>query len=135
MTYIKKRITIISITKPRNNDVNEDIQWMGDSLGLFHLRDKEKSCFRIFVEFIKAAKEDKLLSSDEIAERIGLTRGTAVHHLNKMMESGLVIQQKNRYILRDPNLEILLEDIKRDFEMAYEELKKTAKEIDKALGI
>lgn len=135
MSYIRKRITIISIAKPKQIDVNEELQWMGDSLGLFHLRDKDKSCFRIFVEVIKAAKEDKPLSSDEIAEKTGITRGTAVHHLNKMMESGLILQQKNRYFLRDPNLEILLEDLKRDFETVYEELKKTAKEIDRMLGM
>lgn len=135
MSHFIKKITVISIAKPRNSDINEELQWLGNSLGLFHLRDKDKSCFRIFVEFVKSAKENNLLSSDDVAERTGLSRGTVIHHVNKMMESGLILQQKNRYFLRDANLEILLDDIKKDFERAYDELKRTAKEIDKLLGI
>ena len=69
-----KEINIKNIEKKENNDFNKDIQWLSDSLGLFNLRDKEKSCFRIFLELIKAKKEDKLISSDEIAFNSHLSR-------------------------------------------------------------
>jgi len=135
MSYIRKRITIISISRPREPGLNEELQWFGNSLGLFHLRDKDKSCFRLFIEFLKASRQGQSLSSDELADRTGLSRGTVVHHLNRMMESGLILHSQKKYLLRDPNLENLVQDIKRDFELAFDDLKKAARELDQFLEI
>lgn len=133
--FIQKRITIIKVSKPVEPTFNDVLQWFGDSLGLFHLRDKDKSCFRIFIELLKVAKEGIGLSSDEIAERTSLTRGTVVHHLNKLMESGLIMQQRNKYYLRDPSLESLLDHLKKDFEQTFEDLRNSAQQIDKVLRL
>src|SRR3990167_6035950 len=99
------RITIIKIKKPSQKEVNRDLQWFSESFGLFGERDKEKSCFRVFLELVKATRRKKSLTSDEIALRANLSRATVVHHLHKLIESGLVISQNNRYILRVDNLE------------------------------
>ena len=48
------KITIIRIRKPAQSNINKELQWLGSSLGLFGLRDKDKSCFRIFIELIKS---------------------------------------------------------------------------------
>lgn len=104
-------------------------------MGLFNLRDKDKSCFRIFVELIKAAKEKKPLTSDELAARAHLSRGTVVHHLNKMMHAGLVINHKNRYLLRVESLETLVEEIQKDIKRTMGDLKEVAEQIDKALEL
>ncbi|MBI4919342.1 winged helix-turn-helix transcriptional regulator, partial [archaeon] len=90
----------------------------------------DKSCFRIFLELLKSINTGLGLSSDEIAERTSLSRGTVVHHLNKLMESGLIIQQRNKYYLREPSLAALLEHLKRDFEQTFHDLNLAAKEID-----
>jgi len=130
---IRQRITILNIRKPRRTSLNEELQWFGNSLGLFHLRDKDSSCFRLFIELLKAAKQDKSLTSDELAEKIQLSRGTVVHHINKLIESGIILHEGNRYILRDAHLESLIDDLRRDFERAIEELRTSAKEIDQFL--
>ncbi|MBI2565213.1 helix-turn-helix transcriptional regulator [Candidatus Woesearchaeota archaeon] len=135
MGIIKKQITIIRLIKPKHISINEELQWLGNSLGLFHLRDKDKSCFRLFVEFVKAAKINQSLSSDELADRTNLSRGTVVHHLNKMLESGLILQEHKKYILRDYMLERLIEDVKKDLDQTFEDLKKTARELDVILRI
>ncbi len=74
------RITIIRIKKPERDHINEELQFLGESLGLFSERDKDKSCFRIFIIMVKALKIGQSLTSDEIAERSNLTRGTVIHH-------------------------------------------------------
>ena len=71
MRITHQRITIIRERRPVRN-LNEELQWLGNSLGLFNLRDKDKSCFRIFIELLKAAKVDKPLTSDEIAVNLDL---------------------------------------------------------------
>lgn len=134
MRITHQKITIISVRKPARN-LNNELQWFGTSLGLFNLRDKDKSCFRVFIELLKAAKHDKPLTSDEIAYKLGLSRGTVIHHINKLIESGIVIHQNNRYMLRVNNLEVLVDEIKKDAERAFDDLKRVAKEIDHFLGL
>ncbi len=134
MRITHQKITIISTRKPARN-LNNELQWFGTSLGLFNLRDKDKSCFRVFIELLKAAKHDKPLTSDEIAYKLGLSRGTVIHHINKLIESGIVIHQNNRYMLRVNNLEVLVDEIKKDAERAFDDLKRVAKEIDHFLGL
>ncbi|MBS3156276.1 ArsR family transcriptional regulator [Candidatus Woesearchaeota archaeon] len=130
-----KEINIRNIEKKENNDFNKDIQWLSDSLGLFNLRDKEKSCFRIFLELIKAKKEDKLISSDEIAFNSHLSRGTVIHHLNSLTEKGFVISYKQRYALNSKNVESLVSNLELEINSVIKEIKKTAKEIDKDLNL
>lgn len=135
MVFIRQRITIINIRKPREQNVNQELQWLGSSLGLFNLRDKDKSCFRVFIELLKSSKARQTLTSDDLALRLSLSRGTIIHHINRLMESGLVIHEGNRYILRVENLKSLIEEVEKDIKRACEDLKGVAKEIDERLGL
>ncbi len=128
-----KRITIVKIDKAGTQTVNQEIQWFSNSLGLFNLRDKEKSCFRIFVELLKASKIDKPLSSDEIAYKLNLTRGTVVHHLNRLMDAGIVVSKRNKYMLRTNNLVQLIDLLKKDANEFFTSMKNIAEEIDKQI--
>jgi predicted transcriptional regulator len=131
MRYSYQRITIIKSQRPEERDINADLQWLGASLGLFNLRDKDKSMFRIFLELLKNSKRKSPLSSDEVADRLKLSRGTVMHHMNKLLEAGIVVNERNRYILREDNLELLVGDIQKDMQRTCRELREIAKEIDK----
>lgn len=124
------RITIIRKKQP-HKEINAEIQWLGHSLGLFNERDKEKSCFRIFIELMKSDKGT--LSSDEVASRANLSRATVIHHLHKLIDSGLVSSSNKRYYLRHKELNKLVEDLKKEVEDAFKNMEKIAKEIDKEL--
>ncbi len=130
-----QRITIINIRKPPHKNINQELQWLGSSLGLFNLRDKDKSCFRIFIELVKTAKQNIPLTSDELAYRLSLSRGTVVHHLHKLLDSGIVIPAKNGYILRVDNLQELIDEVEKDMKRTVQDLKKMAQEIDEGLGL
>ena len=128
------RITIIRARRPAKREVNEELKWLGISLGLFGMRDKDSSCFRIFIELLKSSRQKEALTSDMVAYRLRLTRGTVIHHINKLMESGIVVSDKNRYMLRAQTLSYLIDDIESDFKHSIDELKKVAKEIDSNMG-
>ncbi len=130
---IKKRITIIQTSKPLKHDLNQELQWFARSLGLFGERDKDKSCFRLFLELLKSSKEHHALSSDDLALKTHLSRGTVVHHLNELIRKGVVITSGKKYILRADDLHRLIDDIKKDFERMFKELEKSAEMIDKIL--
>ncbi len=131
------RITIIrSESTPKSTDINELLQWFGGTLGLFNQRDKDKSCYRIFVSLLAAVKENKPgLSSDELALRTRLTRGTVIHHLNKLMEAGIVVNKRGKYSLAVDNLEELVEQIRLRLNRTLDGLKAISSIIDEKLGI
>lgn len=131
---IHHKITIVSLRKPART-LNDELQWVGTSLGLFNLRDKDKSCFRVFIELLKAAKLDRALTSDELSENLGLARGTVIHHINKLIDAGIVVHHGKRYMLRVNNLTSLVDEIKKDAERAFSDLKRVADDIDQMLGL
>jgi predicted transcriptional regulator len=130
-----QRVTIVSSRKPQERSINTELQWVGQSLGLFNLRDRDKSCFRVFIELLKSAKRKKALSSDELASRLNLTRGTVIHHINRLMESGIVIYGKKKYLLRVDNLKDLVDEIEKDILRACADLKEIADDIDRRLSL
>ncbi len=132
---IQQRITIIKIRQPAERNLNEELQWFGTSLGLFNLRDKDKSCFRVFIELLKSAKSNQTLSSDELAAKLDLSRRTIIHHINRLMESGLVLHEGNTYTLRVDTLRSLIEELEKDLKRALDDLKDVANEIDKTLRL
>ena len=131
---MEKSITFVKITKPVKNDLNDELRWLGASLGLFQLRDKNSSCFRVFIEVLKSTKEDKGLTSDEIAYRTDLARGTVVHHLNKLMSEGIIVYSGKKYLLRSKDLEDVMDQIEQDSLKMIEEMRKIAKDIDNLLN-
>ncbi|MFP4117747.1 MAG: ArsR/SmtB family transcription factor [Candidatus Woesearchaeota archaeon] len=134
MVRINHKITLINARKPPNFDINEELRWIGASLGLFNMRDKDQSCFRVFIEMIKNARSEDGISSDELAYRLELSRGTVVHHLNKLIQSGIVIVEKNKYHLRVDSLDALISEIEKDLERTIQDMKEVASEVDTYLG-
>jgi len=130
---IRKRITIIQLGKPARHNLNEELQWFAHSLGLFGERDKDRSCFRLFLELLKSVKENKALSSDELALKTHLSRGTVVHHLNELIKKGIVVTEGKRYALREENLVTLIDDLEKDFEKLFKDLRRSAEVIDRIL--
>lgn len=131
---MSKKITIIKVRRETHPDVNHQLQWLGNSLGLFNQRDKDSSCFRVFITLVKKSKQNQPLTSDQIAERLHLSRGTVVHHLAKLMDTGIVVRESKGYLLREVDLARVIKDIQTDMDNMFSELKQVAKDIDERLG-
>ena len=134
MILRRQKITIVQVRKPvTKQSVNENLLRFGNSLSLFNPRDKDKSCYRIFVALLKASKSTNPTSSDELAFRLNLSRGTVVHHLNKLMDSGIVVGASSGYILRVGNLKLLIDELEKDVVRTLNGLKSVAESIDEDL--
>ena len=79
-------ITVKKIKRSKQSDLNDDIQIISQSLGLFTKRDKEKSCFRVFVEILKSMG----VTAEEVTLNTNLTRATVIHHLNYLIKSDFI---------------------------------------------
>lgn len=134
MRHTYTKITIVRMSQTVPEQIDEELQWIGSSLGLFNLRDKDKSCYRLFITLLKYAKLQKPLSSDELAYISGLTRGTVVHHLNKMISSNIIKVTEGGYVLRAKNLLELIEQLKQDTVNMFDELKKVANNVDNKMN-
>ncbi len=128
------RVTMVKIRRSEGENINEELQWLGNSLGLFGLRDRDSSCFRVFITLVREARKNETLSSDDIANRLHLSRGTVVHHLSKLMDAGIVVHEKEGYLLRENRLQKVVEDLRNDLENMFADLQEVAKEIDEKLG-
>ena len=128
------RITIINATPPRNADINTELQWFGSTLGLFGERDKDSSCFRIFVAVFNASTANKSISSNEIAHNCELARGTVIHHLNKLQDAGLIVHKNTRYLLSGNSMEDSMKQIEHDVKNMLDMLELVARNIDRKMG-
>ena len=135
MRFVK--ITIIKAkNQPNHSNINELLQWLGGSLGLFNSRDKDKSCYRVFLVLLEDLKGRKRgLTSDELALATKLTRGTVVHHLNRLMDSGIVVSERGYYALRVDSLEQLVREVQDGVNKTFERVKEVARYIDARLEL
>lgn len=74
------------------------------------------------------------MSSDELANYTNLTRATVIHHINKLIESGLVVSKNEKYLLRD-DLDNLIGEIEADIISTLNEIKTTTKHIKDMLNM
>ena len=130
-----KELNLIKIKNPTGNDPNRHIVWLCETLGLIGKRDKERNCFKIFSEIVKANKEKRSIGSEEISKTLKISRSNTIHYLNKLIYSGLIIKIGNKYELREDNLTLLINEVEKDARLIFEDLKKVAIEVDKGLGI
>ena len=129
------RIIIRRIRSPAPGDINNDIDYICRSFGYFSQRDKQDTAGKIFRLLVKDASEKAIgLTSDEIAEKLDLTRGAIVYHLNNFITSGLVIREKNRYRLRSASMQRSIEEIKNDVDRMFNHMLRIASDIDQQLG-
>lgn len=129
------QIIIKKIRSPAPGNIENDIDYLCRSLGYFSQRDKQDTAGKIFRLLVREACEpEECLTSDEIADKVNLTRGAIVHHLNSFISSGIVVKEHNRYRLRSASLQKSLEEIRQDIDRIIEQMIKIAIEIDEKLG-
>jgi len=126
---------LLSVRKPSIAEYPTDLEWICRTFGFLELRDKQKTAYLIFKALVEANVHNDGLTSDELAEKLNLTRGTMIHHLNKMMKSGLVIFHGSKYKLRERSLKNTVEEVQRDLNRVFEDIFGIAEHVDHTLGL
>ena len=129
------QINLKKLDYPVPGDLNDDIDFICKSFGYFTQRDKQDTAGKIFRLLVKeVAEESKGLRSDEIADKLNLTRGTIIYHLNNFISSGLVIRESNAYRLRSQSLQKCIDEIQEDIYRMLSQMREIARDIDNKLG-
>jgi len=137
MTHPSKRryIRVISLRLlqyylPANN-TEEEIEWLCECLGLTDERDKLAK--EIFKELVKASKEDNGITTYQIKEKVHVTQGAVVYHINTFIRSGMVIKEGRYYYLRAPTLSDTLSEMEQYMLRRMELLRKIARELEDSM--
>ncbi|MFH1521755.1 MAG: winged helix-turn-helix transcriptional regulator, partial [archaeon] len=79
-------------------------------------------------------EEKGYLSSEQLAKRSNLSRATVIHHVSRLIDSGLVMKKEQGYFLRFNSLESLTKEIEKDVHSTFKKLREMSKRIDEELS-
>ncbi|MCK4883937.1 MAG: helix-turn-helix transcriptional regulator [Candidatus Diapherotrites archaeon] len=129
------KIVIRRIEKPFKHSPENEFEWICRSLGFFEEIDRDKVAAHIFKQVVAATEKGRPLTSTELAEKVGMSRGSVVNHLNNLQRSGLVVRSGRQYLSRSRSMVRTIEEIEEDIDRIFAKMKKTAKEIDEEFGL
>ncbi len=130
------RIVVKRIAKPVNvDDAWSEFEWLCQSLGFLEPIDKDKTAFSVLKEIISASEKGEALTSTAISNRIGMSRGAVINHLNNLLRSGLIVKHGKFYVSRSRTMQGTIQEIEEDIERIFSKMKKAAKQIDEELGL
>ena len=129
------KIVIRKVEQPFSGKSVDELDWICQTLGFFEPIDREKIASQIFKEIVSATDRGEALTSTAIAERVNMSRGSVINHLNNLMRSGLIVRSGRYYSARSRSMYRTIEEIEEDIERIFSKMKKTAMEIDRELGI
>ena len=128
------KIVIRKVERPFKPDFENQLAWICSSLGFFEPIDKDKNAAAVFKEIVLATENGEALTSTAIAERIGMSRGSVINHLNNLLHSGMIEKNGKFYSARCKSMQRTIEGIEEDVERIFSQLKKSAAEVDKQFG-
>ena len=123
------------VRKPPTVEIEQDLEWICKSFGFLETRDKNRTAYLIFRAIVEAARKDEGVSSEKLAQELILSRGTMVHHLNKMIKSGLVIHHEGQYKLRGRSLKSTVIEIQKDVDRFFSDLQNVVETVDQNIGL
>jgi predicted transcriptional regulator len=129
------KIVVKRVERPFSNDPVDEFEWICQSLGFFEPIDRERTATAIFREIFKATEEGRPITSAEIVQKIGMSRGAVVNHLNNLIRSGLIVKNGRYYQSRSKSVYRIIEEIEDDIDRIFLRMKKVAQELDEQLGI
>jgi len=135
MAKILQQFTVRKLKEPIEKQLDNDIEWVCNSLGFVNPRDQDKTAFKILKALIKSSKEGKGMTSEELTQVVEPTIGSVIYHLKKLMKAGLVVKLEGKYELKMNSLLTTIDGIRKDVDMTLEDIKKVAEDIDNKIGL
>lgn len=127
----ERAISLHSVERPRKRGAEDELEWLCKCFG-FDAQDPRSDILRVL---LKAERKDEGVRSVVISQKMQLTRGGAVYHLNRLIETGLVVRRGRQYELRAPNLEETLEEMEEDIVRMFRRMREIAKDVDTQMGL
>jgi len=128
------KLVIRKVERPFSGSPQQELDWICESFGFFGPGPRENAAV-VFKQIVNATEKGKGLSSTEIANKLHLSRGSAINHLNNLLSSGLIAKQGHYYFARSKSMYRTIEGIEDEIDLLFQKMKKAAMQIDEDFGI
>jgi predicted transcriptional regulator len=129
-----RRIVIKEVIRPRVHKTDNEVKWLCDSLGIISGRDVEDSSFRIINELLNQSREQDLIATESVARALRMDSPRINHHLRNLVDTGLLVREKRKVVLRGGSLSSAIQEMKQDSDRMFDKLLEVSKEVDKKMG-
>jgi len=124
----RQQIIIRKLERPLEESLEKEIEWLCQCLGLSTA--DERLPIDIFKTLLMRAYQGQPVSSTTLTKGKNVTRGAIVYHLNRFIQSGLVVRRGREYALRDRTLTRTLDEVEEDFLRFLKKMREIAEKID-----
>jgi hypothetical protein len=124
----RQQIVIRKLERPLEENFEKEVEWLCQCLGLSS--EEEKLPVDIFKTLLAQTYRGKPVSSTMLTKGKSVTRGAIVYHLNRFIQSGLVVRRGREYTLRDRTLTRTLDEVEEDVLRFLRRMKEIAEKID-----
>ncbi len=126
-----ERIEIRVIQRPDDDDPEKMLRWFVAVLGLSGDH-KDSIAEQILKDFAYAAKEGiDGLSSSELRFEKNIPRSTVIYHLNRFIDSGIIVKKGRKYHLRAGEMSKVIEELEYDIEKEMRRMLDMARDFDR----
>jgi predicted transcriptional regulator len=126
------RIVIQFVERPDSGNPEEIIKWFCEVFG-FATEGGDSVEESIFRRFAEVAHRHEGLTSSEVTVNMTIARSTVIYHLNRFIDSGLLVKKGRKYYLRASEMSKTIEEIEYDIEREMRRMLDTAREFDKLM--
>ena len=128
-----KSIMIRSVERSSSKKPEELIRWFCYAFGLSN--DEETGIEeQILIRFAYAAKKNEGIPSSAITIKPEIARSTIIYHLNRLIDSGLIVKKGRKYYLRATEMSKAIEEIEYDLNREIMKMLAAAKEFDRLIN-
>jgi DNA-binding MarR family transcriptional regulator len=127
----RQQIVIRRLERPLEENFEKEVEWLCQCLGLSS--EEEKLPVDIFKTLLTHSQKGRPVSSTMLTKGKNVTRGAIVYHLNRFIQSGLVVRRGREYTLRDRTLTRTLDEVEEDVLRFLRRMKEIAEKIDEAV--
>ena len=135
MARALNQYTVRKLRMPTDKNINQDIEWLCNSLGFVTPRDQDKTAFRILKALVYSAKTQSGKTSEDLSKKVKPTVGSVIYHLKKLQKSGLVVKIDSEYELKMNSMLSTINEIQREINHVLDDVKDVAAEIDQRIGL
>jgi predicted transcriptional regulator len=126
------RIVIQFVERPDSDNPEDIIRWFCAVFG-FSTEGGDSVEEAIFRRFAESAYRDEGLTSSEVTADMTIARSTVIYHLNRFIDSGLLVKKGRKYHLRASEMSKTIEEIEYDIDREMRRMLDTAREFDRLM--
>lgn len=135
LIYSMNRIMIKRINSEPSKNLDDEISWLSDQLCLSSGRDINNIATKVLKLVLENSSKSVPLTSLDISNELGISLPTVNHHIRNLIDSGILVREKNRIYLRRKTLVSIINELRKDIDRVLSDMEEIANDIDDKLGL